>query len=214
MSIATLKRKTAAQYNNSSVGFAQFSLNGTHRSQGWVGQDTRGRSLPKTLMKGNVIKGHGGCCGTYPVGHVVQSAVTSLNNPNIVKSSSMNNMGMIHTKYRWIRRPQPFSVVKPDDNLGLNNAQQSYIDNVRKNAISEAANCAHPATGKIKSCSYPKENSQKIHCQFYSDPSKTLYLSQNDYLDQLNNRCTMNDIMTMPKNTCRSSYACGNRNNG
>ena len=60
MSIATLKRKTLAKYNNMSVGQPQFSLNGTHRSQGYVGQTMLSRSLPRSLMKGNVIRGHGG----------------------------------------------------------------------------------------------------------------------------------------------------------
>ena len=38
MSIVALKRKTAAKYNNSSVGVPQFSINGGHRNQGWVVQ--------------------------------------------------------------------------------------------------------------------------------------------------------------------------------
>jgi len=55
MSIATLKRKTQTQYNNMSVGSKTgFSLNGTHRSQGYIGQTSLSRSLPKTLMKGNI----------------------------------------------------------------------------------------------------------------------------------------------------------------
>ena len=36
MSIVALKRKTAAKYNNSSVGVPQFSINGGYRNQGWV----------------------------------------------------------------------------------------------------------------------------------------------------------------------------------
>ena len=87
MSLATLKKKTAAKYNNMSVNKPAFSLNGTHRSQGYVGQDTLGRSLPKTPMNGNVARGHGGCCGTYLRSNIVQSGVTSTNDPDIVKSS-------------------------------------------------------------------------------------------------------------------------------
>ena len=77
MSIATLKKKTAAKYNNMSVSEPKFSLNGGHRSQGWVGQTTLSRSLPKTPMVGNTPKGSGGCCGTYRVTPIVQSAVKS-----------------------------------------------------------------------------------------------------------------------------------------
>ena len=125
MSIATLKRKTSAQYNNNSVGTG-FSLNGTHRSQGWIGQDTIGRSFPKTLMKGNIVKGHGGCCGSYPQNNIIVSAVNSLNDPSVIKKSTLDNTGMIRTKYRWIWRPQPYSTTKDDTWRSLN-SQSDYI---------------------------------------------------------------------------------------
>ena len=51
MSIVTLKKKTQSQYNNVSVGHRQFSLNGTHRSPGWVGQTTLSRSLPEHCLE-------------------------------------------------------------------------------------------------------------------------------------------------------------------
>ena len=54
MSIATLKRKTEAKYNNVSVNVPQFSINGGYRNQGWVGQTTLSRSLPKTPMVGDL----------------------------------------------------------------------------------------------------------------------------------------------------------------
>ena len=66
MSIVALKKKTAAKYNNMSVNTKEgFSLNGTRRLQGYVGQTSLSRSLPRTLMRGTTIRGHGGCCGTY-----------------------------------------------------------------------------------------------------------------------------------------------------
>ena len=42
MSIVVMKRKVAASHRTMSAGLAQFSLNGTHRSQGWVGQNVAG----------------------------------------------------------------------------------------------------------------------------------------------------------------------------
>ena len=77
MSIVALKRKTYAQYHNNSVN-GGFSLNGTHRNQGYIGQTSLSRSFPRTPMKGNTPKGHGGCCGKYPMGNIIQSGVTSL----------------------------------------------------------------------------------------------------------------------------------------
>jgi len=126
MSIATLKKKTQSKYNNMSVGERQFSINGTYRSQGYVGQTSLSRSLPRTLMKGNVAIGHGGCCGKFKKTPIVQSAVISLENPNIVKSSVLGTSGMISTKYAWIKRPQPYTTVKPDNNQN-NNSQSDYI---------------------------------------------------------------------------------------
>jgi len=126
MSIATLKKKTQTKYNNMSVGERQFSINGTYRSQGYVGQTSLSRSLPRTLMKGNVAIGHGGCCGKFNKVPIVQSAVISLENPNVVKSSVLGTSGMISTKYAWTKRPQPYTTVKPDNNQN-NNSQSDYI---------------------------------------------------------------------------------------
>jgi hypothetical protein len=120
MSIVTLKRKTQAKYNNSSVSQPQFSLNGTHRSQGYVGQDMRGRYLSRTLMKGDTPKGSGGCGGYYIQGPIVNSdSVFSVEDANVVKSSSVNTLGLHMTKYQWARRPAPFSSSKPDDNHSI-----------------------------------------------------------------------------------------------
>lgn len=133
MSIATLKRKTEAKYNNMSVGSNGFSLNGTHRSQGWVGQSMLSRSLPRTPMKGNTPKGNGGCCGTYnKASGIIQSAVTSLNNNNILKNTTLTNKGMLE------ERLTPYSdylTVKPDATQNSNNIQE-YTENLAKVNIS------------------------------------------------------------------------------
>lgn len=165
MSLATLKRKTQAKYNNMSVGSKTgFSLNGTHRSQGYVGQTMLSRSLPKTLMKGNVIKGHGGCCGKYPVHGIVQSAVTSENDPKIVKPTVMHTNGMIRTHYRWIWRPQPYSATKPAAYLALN-SQSSYISNLSATTVEsadESFTYSETVDSSCNSCSgLPKEAAPK-----------------------------------------------------
>lgn len=102
MSIVTLKKKTQSKYNNVSVGQKQFSLNGTHRSQGFIGQDTLGRSLPRTPYRGVVAQGHGGCCGKYPtnVNVLCGTGTFSTNNPNVVKPSVINTRGMLFEKFK------------------------------------------------------------------------------------------------------------------
>jgi hypothetical protein len=189
MSIVTLKRKTAAKYNNNSVSKPNFSLNGTRRSQGYVGQDTRGRSLPKTIMKGNTPKGYGGCCGKYPINPIVQSAVTSLNNPNIIKPSVVGNYGLIETKYRWIHRPQPFSTTKPDSSFSqLIGTQQQYIEKISKLALNAA---------NKSSCQINKYTPTKCKSTFFKN--------RNSQINNLTHNCASltKDIMdhtATPKN--------------
>lgn len=210
MSIQTMKKKTAAKYHNNSASLPQFSLNGTRRSQGYVGQDSRGRSLPKTIMKGNTIKGHGGCCGKYPKGAIVQSAVTSLNNPKIVKSSVFGTTGMIMTKYRWIHRPQPFSTSKPSTSFSQNNFTQSqHTENKARAAIASSLlascqrnkytptvcskffktnrNSQHP--GKVKEClNITKDLTDPI-----TTPKYRVAMIQSDYLRRMKGYCRLLD---------------------
>jgi hypothetical protein len=140
MSIATLKKKTQSKYNNNSVGFTNFSLNGSYRNQGYVGQDTLGRSLPRTLAKGNTLRGYGGCCGTFDITPSVLSAVTSTEDNRVVKSSVLDNDGMLATKYRWIRRPAPITVVKSDNNNN-NTTAQDYIKYKSTTTVNEINTC-------------------------------------------------------------------------
>jgi hypothetical protein len=151
MSEATLKRKTKAKYHNMSVGSTNggFSLNGTRRSAGYVGQGVLGRSFPRTPMRGNEARGSGGCCGTYRRTTIVQSGVcfpsrnsgnSANNDPHVVKKSVLDTNGRIMTHFRWIRRPQPYAVVKPDANM-IQGTQQLYIENLSNNTIASLNAC-------------------------------------------------------------------------
>lgn len=140
MSIVTLKRKTQSKYNNMSVGKPQFSLNGTRRNYGYVGQDMLGRSLIRSLSKNGALKGHGGCCGKYPVSQIITTPeMAGLNNPAGVKSASVNYAGLIASRHRWTRAKR-YSTVKPDNNLH-NNVQSVYIRNLSRKAILDGSNC-------------------------------------------------------------------------
>ena len=212
MSIATLKRKTQAQYNNVSVGQKQFSLNGTHRSQGYVGQTMLSRHFPSTLMKGNVARGHGGCCGQYPIKPIIQSGVNYQENSTIVKSSVINTLGMITNKYDCIGScilgrnndhgcSKRVNVVKPDINNN-NNSQQDYITNVSKHAILDTNRCneiyknviptitrCDPVLGVITSttskCLITK-----------TDEQTKIPMSYDKYLLQLDNLCVSNNAIS------------------
>ena len=229
MSIATLKRKTAQKYNTMSVGYQQFSLNGGYRNQGYVGQSTQSRSLPKTMMRGDTERGYGGCCGTYRVTPIVQSAVTSTEDNRVIKSSVLDYDGMIATQYRWIRRPQPFTSVKPDSNHN-NNDQGEYIIRLKRDEIRQMQMCNKPSAPTLaaaKCCVPPhptplifknRLNTPQNFGNPYSNsvvksPKVLGAISQESYLWELNGACINADIefqdlgnQTSNQNT---PFACG-----
>jgi hypothetical protein len=214
MSIATLKRKTQAQYNNNSVGFANFSLNGTLRSQGYVGQTSLSRSLPRTLMNGPTPRGHGGCCGNYPMHSIIQSAVTSLNDPHVIKSSVINTTGMINEKLNNITninetyfiscgpKHNCYNTVKPDYNQHLNH-QGNYITNKAKTVINKTELlCNKHIDNSKKRCSTTCKNKDPF---FYKGPAYNTYtkplpkpMTQGQYLILLDNSCNALDIKNIP----------------
>jgi hypothetical protein len=208
MSIVTLKKKTQSQYNNLSVGKPNFSLNGTLRNQGYVGQTSLSRSLPKTPMKGNVASGHGGCCGTFrnmPIVQTVNPIAVTLNNTNAIKPSVINTNGLIDRKYRWVKRPQPYSTVKPDNNQNIND-QSNYIDNLSKKTIgciatydiSNQINIFNKNLTPTRSC--PDKT-----CE-YTKPYTIGPITEGENLTKLHNVCVANDIKFVPAKTQREPF--------
>ena len=205
MSIEVLKRKTQAKYNNNSVGFSNFSLVGSYRNQGWVGQTSLSRSLPKTVMVGNVAKGYGGCCGKYLYGPVVNSAVTSENDPNVIKKASMTTSGLLSTNYSEIIVSGPDSCItwKPDYNTAEDNSQSSYISSLKEEAIQYADSSA---------CAIERNYPSECYCEPPKNDTKTLNtMSQSTYLDQLKSKCydTSYNVFFVPNNTVNSFTFCG-----
>ena len=213
MSLATLKKKTAAKYNSMSANKPAFSLNGTYRSQGYVGQDTLGRSLPKTPMNGNVARGHGGCCGTYLRSNIVQSAVTSTNDPAIVKSSVKGTSGQLA---KWLHTPL-YNVAKPDATNNIN-TQQDYISRVEQQAIQATAQSKTAGdvcnVAKVNSCNLLPSNfiarkgksnvfnRSKDVCNTVKDLTGASK-SHSLYVLQLTKRCYESDIYKFATNTRR-----------
>jgi hypothetical protein len=201
MSIVTLKKKTEAQYNNMSVGQKGFSLNGTRRSAGYVGQDMLGRSLVRSLSRNGALKGHGGCCGKYPI-HEIKTTpeMACLNDSAVVKSSSLNTNGLLMSRHRWIRRPQPFSTVK-QDNTHNNNIQSSYIEYIARKAIVDGSNCHIVTDTVVKTC--PTE------CPPVTKPDKFMgAINAEEYIRTITKKCTDNDDFKIPKTTQSLPFAC------
>ncbi len=138
MSIVALKKKTATLIKNLSVGEAAFSVNGTRRNQGYIGQNVISRYTSRTLARGIAVRGSGGCCGRYQVKPSIMSGLIDYNDDTVVKKSSLGSKGQIMTQHPWIRRPAPYTSVKPDVNMN-NNTQSTYIDYLAKKTIKTAS---------------------------------------------------------------------------
>ncbi len=192
MSIATLKRKTAAKYNNSSVNSKEgFSLNGGYRNQGYVGQTSLSRSLPRTLMKGNTIRGHGGCWGTYRISPIIQSGVTSTEDNSVIKKSVINTKGMLDNRFG--HKPV---VVKPDSSLNAN-TQGELIS--RKQNISLACEPeVRTGTGARTKCFNSIGEYNQTICLCTKPVSEYMPLSGSEYTQNLRTKCTINDIVFVP----------------
>lgn len=219
MSLATLKKKTQAKYNNASVSSSGFSLNGTTRSQGYIGQTSLSRSLPKTILKGTTPHGNGGCCSTFYKANVVQSGVDYQNNSFVPKKSVLNTRGMLaNRKHRYldsenISRSQ---VVKSDNNRN-NNSQTDYLLIKKENTISEVdSSLCDPSDYKsqcdninnqcifqdfnYKECALPcftqlnrpkryKFISSKNMYDTFSQTKDLTTMSQSDYLVNMRKQC-------------------------
>jgi hypothetical protein len=142
MSIVALKRKSRRfQAPISGRGNKGFSLQGGRRSQGWVGQGVRGRSLTGTPFRGNYARGSGGLLGKYS--QVINNRGSCCtNDPDIVKRSTMNTPGYIDSVVTY-----PTSIFNTSCENGacqqpewvkdfseLNHSQSSRIDKLTRQA--------------------------------------------------------------------------------
>lgn len=202
MSLATLKKKSQTKYRNMSVGSMQggFSLNGTTRNHGYVGQTSLDRHIIGTTMKGDVPQGSGGCCGEYYKNTVLPSSIQNLNDTAAVKSSVLSNKGHIRSRYRWIWRPQPYSVFK-NDTTSNNGNQSEYIKKISTRTVKELNQCNITEAKPLANNSCLKSE-KKPTCVITQDLVKTGVVAdtQSNYVANLQG-CELNDKV-FPKATC------------
>jgi hypothetical protein len=215
MSIATLKKKTQAQYKNLSAGRPHFSINGTLRNQGYVGQTSLSRFTSRTLYNGIYPRGHGGCCGTFKIGQTVRSGILPLNNPNVIKSSVISSKGMLEEKLNclnsfhiqnWNKKlpVRKVNIVKPDNNQSQTD-QGNYITNIAKRAIQCAPDNIYKTGSK---CGSPSLTISEKLCGFTKPPSFLSAISQGERMIMLNNQCaTLNKKYPIPSKG--NPFGCG-----
>jgi hypothetical protein len=197
MSLATLKKKSQAKYNNMSVNTGGFSLNGTRRIQGYVGQTSLSRTLVRGLRNGPDLRGHGGCCKTGNENPIIQNESIHMNDNSVVKKSSLSTQGMLKTRYC----NNSCNTVKPDNNNNAN-SQTDFIARKKKECI----NCTTTAinlNATIKCCTDCSPNENNI-----TKPAET-YLTQSSskYTEEINKACTENDVKFVPAAVCKQPFA-------
>ena len=173
-----------------SVGQKQFSLNGTYRIQGFVGQNLISRNLQR-----NSIRHAGGCCGKYPIGNIVSNGLTSTENINVVKMSTMNTSGLIETKYHNnCKCDNSHRIVKPDNNIH-SNTQSSYIEILGTRCSYDDKNKTFKSIGSGCNvdpvCKYTKD--------ITVNPRKAS-ADQSLYLLRKKSRCSANNKFFIPHN--------------
>lgn len=188
------------QYHNMSVGSpAGFSINGTHRNQGYVGQTNLSRFTSRTTVRGNAPHEPG---TSYTTGPIVMSGITSLEDPLVVKKSVLGTKGMIDTTYRWVRRGQPFMSLKPDYNQHMN-TQNNYVENKKKKTL--AADCPKSqAKPDFSGCNGLPANQKPKNahilpiCGDTTKPDPTA-MSYDKYMQSINKKCIELDKLRITK---------------
>lgn len=197
MSIATLKRKTQAKYNNMSVNKNTFSLNGTRRNQGYVGQTSLSRSIVRSLRNGSAIRGHGGCCSNNEQ-PLVQTGSICMNDNSVVKMSSLSTKGMLNVRHC----NSECNTVKPDNNNNNNN--QMYYINKKK---MECINCSNPIVDENPSVSCCDECNIDSNNNITKPDEAYLTMPSSKRTEELNKACTDSDIAFVPYSVQKQPFA-------
>jgi hypothetical protein len=150
MSINTLKRKSEAKYFDQVSKNTVFSLTGTRRLQGYVGQTNLSRSTkmtPYTQFGGP--RGHGSKYGIYPINIHNSGKLSTCSDGNTIKKPTMNTKGLLSSKFKWSKRGYPYTVVQPDSNNDLFDTSSRYTSD-----LAAANTCVLPTdiTNADKSC--------------------------------------------------------------
>lgn len=220
MSLVALKRKTAAM-QNLSTGQKGFSINGTHRSQGYIGQTSLSRSLINTPHgQTGAPEGHGGCCGDFSTTSNIRASETfSLEDENVVKKSVLSSTGMLSNRNRWLKRSAPYTSTKLT--AGWTNGQGDYIAYLKKKAakcdptqadkllnekeVNSVAISKCTTTNITRKDGAPVFNKTTV-CTFTKPVSDYTSISQGEHIFKLHDKCADQDdvLFKIVSNTRRT----------
>lgn len=208
MSIVALKRKSAA-LKNQSAGRDGFSINGTTRNQGYIGQTLQSRHLIHTPHGGAVRKDYSGCCNDFDI---PPSEITNLEDSSIVKTSVLSYKGMMAK--RVLREGITCNVVKPDSNH-IGTHQGAYIDRLKRKNLKQIEDfCPEqedPQPVKEDACRLLRNLKG---ARIFSKPKTVCNIAKKvgadthaEYMTALNKLCTADDVSYIVNtNVLRTPY--------
>lgn len=230
MSIVTLKKKSAVvnSKNHSNRGgnvlwvgtredpFVQgskgFSLNGTTRNVGYVGQHMR-NSKAFTPFRGVLPVGHGGSGGKYNQNNIVYNVSDSIvevkGEQNLYnKSSVLSTYGMLRTRYRWAYNGvYPNVWVQPDaNNGGFNNSQGLYIS--KKSSANDCVvdtNDSKKYIDNVNSCGNKKG---RLDCKNNYSKSLGQAVDYSTYINRVQQKCADPTPEQMPFPYAANNNGC------
>jgi hypothetical protein len=150
MSINTLKRKSETKYFDKVSKNTVFSLTGTQRLQGYIGQTNLSRSTKRTpYTRFGGPRGHGSKYGAYPINIHNSGKLLTCSNDATIKKPTMNTKGLMSSKFKWSKRGHPYTVVQPDSNASLFDTSSRYTHD-----LAAANTCVGPQdiTNEKKGC--------------------------------------------------------------
>ena len=213
MSLVALKRKSAAMHNLS-TGQKGFSINGTTRNQGYVGQTSLSRSLINTPHgQTGAPEGFGGCCGKFPTTTNISASETfSLEDNTVVKKSVLSTKGMLATRTHWLTRTVPSNMPNPYNSSkitsGWTNGQGDYIAYLKKKAakcdptqsekLLDEKEINSVATNKCTSINITRKDGTPVFkksqvCTFTKPVTDYTSVSQGEHLFKLHDKCADQD---------------------
>ena len=211
MSIATLKQKSLTLYGKSHVNKqGQFSLNGVYRQAPF----TLGRSVTRTPFRGPYPMGHGtgtncrvsgwrhrSCGSGYP--EIVSNSGSCIIPQTEVKRSTMNNAGMIESRYKGILHGSPSNVHRVDKDQGTYmqklTSQSSFPNPIVQTGYVVAPTCA--SSMAMENATYTENTPRK--CVPYTKNETRLTYGQ--YNEQLTRQCVPIRSLYKGINTCASA---------
>lgn len=181
MSLVVLKRKSNIKNSKISSRNGFFSINNPRRVD-----SHRNKVQTQTPMKGNAPRGHGSCCGQYPI--VIHKSQYKNYDPferqfvgdkSNTAISVKNNSSSISTRNKWLKRGYPYYIVKETDPLSYDtyykqvseqSSGQNYDNVVSDGVTSNNSECCNDNNANIV---------KNVGTRDYSDYLKTNFLSKN-----------------------------------